>query len=131
MRRNEPTTDCVLRTDQLKVEDLKRQLERIRGEVLATTNDTKLANDIQGRLASAKQSLSEEMQRLHKSCHQLVWLNPLLRYDKFEARPAGVRAMLPHVDRFLPVHNLKSLVALAHALSENAPRHVPEKRAWK
>jgi hypothetical protein len=64
VRRNEATTDSDLRTDQLKVEDLKRQLERIRGEVLATTNDTRLANDIQGRLASAKQSLSEEMQRL-------------------------------------------------------------------
>jgi uncharacterized protein with von Willebrand factor type A (vWA) domain len=79
----------------------------------------------------AGEGLAEEMQRLHKSCHQLVWLNPLLRYDKFEARPAGVRAMLPHVDRFLPVHNLKSLIDLAHALSEDAPRHAMEKRAWK
>jgi hypothetical protein len=54
------------------------------------------------------------MAALHKSCRELIWLNPLLRYDKFEARPAGVRAMLPHVDRFLPVHNLKSLIDLAH-----------------
>ena len=52
-----------------------------------------------------------------KSCRQLVWLNPLLRYDGFEAQPApALRAMLPHVDRFLPVHNLKSLLDLAHAL---------------
>jgi uncharacterized protein with von Willebrand factor type A (vWA) domain len=82
----------------------------------------------------AGEGLEEEMQRLHKSCHQLIWLNPLLRYDKFEARPAGVRAMLPHVDRFLPVHNLKSLVDLAHALSGDASRSahtVLEKRAWK
>ena len=78
----------------------------------------------------AGEGLSEEMQRLHKSCRELVWLNPLLRYDKFEARPAGVRAMLPHVDRFLPVHNLKSLIDLAHAISQPAHRHV-EKRAWK
>ena len=78
----------------------------------------------------AGEGLAEEMQRLHKSCRELIWLNPLLRYDKFEARPAGVRAMLPHVDRFLPVHNLKSLIDLAHAISEPAPRHV-EKRAWK
>ena len=78
----------------------------------------------------AGEGLGEEMQRLHKSCRELIWLNPLLRYDKFEARPAGVRAMLPHVDRFLPVHNLKSLVDLAHAISQPAPRHV-EKRAWK
>lgn len=79
----------------------------------------------------AGEGLSEEMQRLHKSCKQLIWLNPLLRYDKFEARPAGVRAMLPHVDRFLPVHNLKSLIDLAHALSDEAPRIALEKRAWK
>lgn len=79
----------------------------------------------------AGEGLAEEMQRLHKSCKQLVWLNPLLRYEKFEARPAGVRAMLPHVDRFLPVHNLKSLVDLAHALSDESPRTVLEKRAWK
>jgi uncharacterized protein with von Willebrand factor type A (vWA) domain len=79
----------------------------------------------------AGEGLADEMQRLHKSCKQLVWLNPLLRYEKFEARPAGVRAMLPHVDRFLPVHNLKSLVDLAHALSDESPRTVLEKRAWK
>jgi uncharacterized protein with von Willebrand factor type A (vWA) domain len=78
----------------------------------------------------AGEGLAEEMQRLHKSCRELIWLNPLLRYEKFEARPAGVRAMLPHVDRFLPVHNLKSLVELAHAISQPAPRHV-ERRAWK
>ena len=82
----------------------------------------------------AGEGLSEEMQRLHKSCKQLIWLNPLLRYEKFEARPAGVRAMLPHVDRFLPVHNLKSLIDLARALTEQAPRGLRtalEKRAWK
>jgi hypothetical protein len=78
----------------------------------------------------AGEGLAEEMERLHKSCRELVWLNPLLRYDQFEARPAGVRAMLPHVDRFLPVHNLKSLIDLARALGEPAPRHL-EKRAWR
>jgi len=79
----------------------------------------------------AGEGLAEEMQRLHKSCKQLVWLNPLLRYEKFEARPAGVRAMLPHVDRFLPVHNLKSLVDLARTLSADVSRSALEKRAWK
>ena len=51
--------------------------------------------------------LSEEMERLHKSCRRLIWLNPLLRFDGFEARARGVRAMLPHVDEFRPVHNLE------------------------
>jgi hypothetical protein len=62
--------------------------------------------------------LAHEMERLHNSCRKLIWLNPLLRYAKFEARAAGVQAMLPHVDAFLPVHNLQSLTELATVLSE-------------
>ena len=62
------------------------------------------------------EGLAREMERLHKSCRKLIWLNPLLRYEGFEARPAGVRAMLPHVDEFLPVHNIASLVDLSRAL---------------
>ena len=62
------------------------------------------------------EGLAKQMERLHKSCRKLIWLNPLLRYEGFEARPAGVRAMLPHVDEFLPVHNVASLIDLAHAL---------------
>jgi uncharacterized protein with von Willebrand factor type A (vWA) domain len=78
----------------------------------------------------AGEGLGEEMERLAKSCRRLIWLNPLLRYEKFEARPAGVRAMLPHVDLFLPVHNLKTLIDLAGALNAPAGRN-PEKRAWR
>jgi uncharacterized protein with von Willebrand factor type A (vWA) domain len=78
----------------------------------------------------AGEGLGDEMERLAKSCRFLVWLNPLLRYDKFEARPAGVRAMLPHVDLFLPVHNLDSLLDLAKALSGPLTRK-QETRAWK
>lgn len=66
--------------------------------------------------SDAGEGLTQEMERLHKSCRQLVWLNPLLRYDRFEAKPAGIRAMLPHVDAFLPVHNLASLTQLGEAL---------------
>jgi uncharacterized protein with von Willebrand factor type A (vWA) domain len=66
--------------------------------------------------------LSPEMERLHKSCRQLIWLNPLLRWQGFEARPAGIRAMLPHVDAFLPAHNVDSLVDLGEALSARGRR---------
>ena len=66
--------------------------------------------------ADAGHGLDFEMERLAKSCARLVWLNPLLRYSGFEARPAGIRAMLPYVDDFLPVHNLASLKDLAGAL---------------
>jgi len=55
--------------------------------------------------------------------HEVVWLNPLLRFDGFRARASGVRALLPHVDRFLPVHNLASLADLGDAL--RAPARSP------
>ena len=64
------------------------------------------------------EGLGAEMERLHKSCRKLVWLNPLLRYEGFQPRPSGVRAMLPHVDAFLPVHNIESLVDLARELEQ-------------
>ena len=70
--------------------------------------------------------LANEMERLTKSCRRLIWLNPLLRYDKFEARPAGIRTMLPYVDDFLPVHNLDSLEQLTGAFSA---RHNPRGKA--
>lgn len=75
-----------------------------------------LDRDEHGGLASATA-------QLHRMAQQLVWLNPLLRYDGFEPRAAGVRAILPHVDRFLPVHNLASLTDLGRALRE--PVHRP------
>lgn len=70
--------------------------------------------------------LAFEMERLSKSCHRLVWLNPLLRFSAFEPRAAGIRAMLPWVDRFLPAHNLESLEKLAKVLAE--PRRDPRIR---
>jgi uncharacterized protein with von Willebrand factor type A (vWA) domain len=72
--------------------------------------------------ADAGEGLAFEAERLAKSCERLVWLNPLLRYAGFEAKPAGIRALLPHVDDFLPVHNLASLRELAAALSRAPPR---------
>jgi uncharacterized protein len=63
------------------------------------------------------EQLRFEMERLHKSCRKLIWLNPLLRFDAFQPRAAGIRAMLPHVDQFLPVHNLQSLEDLAKVLT--------------
>ena len=64
------------------------------------------------------EGLGAQMERLHKSCRKLVWLNPLLRYEGFQPRPSGVRAMLPHVDAFMPVHNIDSLVDLARELEQ-------------
>jgi uncharacterized protein len=66
--------------------------------------------------------LAHEMDRLHRSCRRLIWLNPLLRYEGFEPKSLGMRAMLPHVDEFRPVHNLESLEGLVTVLSAPAPR---------
>jgi uncharacterized protein with von Willebrand factor type A (vWA) domain len=65
----------------------------------------------------ADDTLSFEMDRLHRSCRRLIWLNPLLRFDGFEARAKGVRIMLPHVDELRPIHNLDSMIGLVRALS--------------
>lgn len=66
--------------------------------------------------------LSFEMDRLHRSCRRLIWLNPLLRFDGFEAKASGIRAMLPHVDEMRPIHNLESMEALCRALSDEGVR---------
>ena len=70
--------------------------------------------------AESGDGLAAQMERLAKSCRRVVWLNPLLRYDRFEPRPAGIRAMLPYVDDFLPCHNLESLMQLAVAFETAA-----------
>jgi uncharacterized protein with von Willebrand factor type A (vWA) domain len=74
--------------------------------------------------------LGIEMDRLHRSCRRLIWLNPLLRYDGFEPKSHGIRAILPHVDDFRPVHSLESLVQLAKILSEPGPRRHPGMSKW-
>lgn len=71
-------------------------------------------------------ALANEMERLAKSCRRLLWLNPLLRFDRFEPKAAGIRAMLPHVDRFLPVHNLDSIEHLVRLLGQpDMPPRLP------
>jgi uncharacterized protein with von Willebrand factor type A (vWA) domain len=72
--------------------------------------------------------LSEEMERLHKSCRRLIWLNPLLRFDGFEPRARGVAAMLPHVDEFRAVHNLDALSDLCASLDKRSAREVDPRR---
>ena len=74
--------------------------------------------------------LAREMQRLHKSCRRLIWLNPLLRYDRFEPRAQGIRAMLPHVDEFRPIHNLASIADLVTALSGGGNNGLTDPKAW-
>jgi uncharacterized protein with von Willebrand factor type A (vWA) domain len=71
----------------------------------------------------ADTKLAFEMDRLHRSCRRLIWLNPLLRFGGFEAKAQGIKMMLPHVDEFRPVHNLSSIEGLIAALSSAPPPH--------
>jgi uncharacterized protein with von Willebrand factor type A (vWA) domain len=75
-------------------------------------------------------NLGESMDRLHRSSRRLVWLNPLLRWQGFEPKSQGIRAMLPHVDEFRPVHNLASLRELVDLLSKPPPARAAM-QAWR
>src|SRR5262249_32860964 len=65
--------------------------------------------------------LADQAQRLARSCKRLLWLNPLLRYEAFQPKARGVRALLPHVDRLLPLHNIESIEHLIDALESSLP----------
>jgi uncharacterized protein len=66
--------------------------------------------------------LEFEIDRLHRSCRRLIWLNPLLRFEGFEPKARGIRSMLPHVDELRPIHNLESMAQLVRALSVDGAR---------
>lgn len=73
--------------------------------------------------------LAREMDRLHRSCRRLIWLNPLLGFEGFEAKARGIRAMLPHVDELRSVHSLAAVTDICRALSGDASA-VIDPRTW-
>jgi uncharacterized protein len=74
-------------------------------------------------------TLGFEIDRLHRSCRRLIWLNPLLRFDGFAAKAKGIRTMLPHVDEFHALHNLDSIAQLCRTLSADGVRS-GDPRKW-
>ena len=74
--------------------------------------------------------LARETSRLQRSCHRLMWLNPLLGSPDYQPLTQGMQAALPYVDDFLPVHNMNSLQALADRLSDIGPERAPA-RAYR
>ncbi|MFN3855638.1 MAG: VWA domain-containing protein, partial [Phreatobacter sp.] len=74
--------------------------------------------------------LAREADRLHRSCRRLVWLNPLLRWDGFEARAQGIRALLPHVDEFRTIHNIAAVADLVAALDARRSDRSHDPRLW-
>jgi uncharacterized protein with von Willebrand factor type A (vWA) domain len=71
--------------------------------------------------------LGREIGRLQRSCHRLIWLNPLLGSRDYQPLTQGMQAALPYVDDFLPVHNLLSLEQLGKQLSAIGERR-PERK---
>ena len=78
----------------------------------------------------AGEGLAREMERLHKSCRRLIWLNPLLRYEAYEPKSQGAKAIMPHIDDFRPVHNLVSLGDLTSVLAEPGRRRMEGVSRW-
>jgi len=72
--------------------------------------------------------LREEIARLHRTCYRLIWLNPLLGSAQYEPLTRGMQAALPHIDDFLPVHNLASLEDLALHLQRVTAEKRPSSR---
>jgi uncharacterized protein with von Willebrand factor type A (vWA) domain len=61
--------------------------------------------------------LAQETGNLKSRCRKVIWLNPLLACKDYEPLCKGMQAVLPHLDDFLPAHNLESLIALGHNLA--------------
>jgi uncharacterized protein with von Willebrand factor type A (vWA) domain len=66
--------------------------------------------------------LRAEIARLQRSCHRLIWLNPLIGTAGYEPLTRGLQAALPYVDDFLPARTLTNLADLALHLNTLAGR---------
>ncbi len=140
-------------TRQIRYRDIDEALSRVAGAVTDWSGGTRIGHCIaefnrlwsrrvlgqnavvlfisDGLDRDAGSGLAREMERLHKSAHRLVWLNPLLRYDGFEPKSLGMRAILPHVDEFRAAHNLASLADVAAALGDHGRVPVASPFLWK
>jgi len=74
--------------------------------------------------------LARAADRLHRSCRRLIWLNPLLRFQRFEPKAHGIKALLPHVDEFRPVHSLEAVADLCRALATRQHDAAYDPRRW-
>ena len=100
------------------LEEFNRQWSR---RVLGGRSTVLLVTD--GLEREDPDELARQAERLGMSCRRLIWLNPLLRFEGFEPRAGGVRALLPHVDEFRAVHSLGSIAELCDALSGDGARN--------
>ena len=63
------------------------------------------------------EGMEQEVRRLSASCRRLIWLNPLLRYDRYAPIAAGARVLASHASDVRSCHNIASLEDLARALA--------------
>jgi uncharacterized protein with von Willebrand factor type A (vWA) domain len=126
-------------TRQLQTEDVEQALREVSGAVLDWAGGTRIGESLKafnfnwGRRVLGRGAvvliisdgwdrgepdlLAREMARLQRTCHRVIWLNPLLGSPEYEPLTRGIQAALPFVDDFLPVHNLASLEELADRLA--------------
>jgi len=126
-------------TRDLKQRDVDVSLDRVARHVLDWSGGTRIGPSLaefnrrwgrrvlgQGAIVllitdgldrDAIEVLEAEMERLHKSCRRLIWLNPLLRFEAYQPISQGPRVMIRHVDEFRAIHNLDSMQALTAVLS--------------
>jgi uncharacterized protein with von Willebrand factor type A (vWA) domain len=62
------------------------------------------------------EQMALEMERLHRTAHRVVWVNPLKASPGYEPIARGMAAAMPHVDLFLEGHSLDSLQTLSDAI---------------
>jgi uncharacterized protein with von Willebrand factor type A (vWA) domain len=118
--------------------DVDRALARVSAEVRDWDGGTRIADCLQrfnvdwsrrvlsgrsvvvllsdGLERDSSSDLAFQAARLQRSADEVIWLNPMLRFDGFEPLAYGIRTILPHVDRFLPAHNVDGLAELGRLL---------------
>jgi uncharacterized protein with von Willebrand factor type A (vWA) domain len=132
-------------TEELSGPDPERALEEASKRVVDWSGGTRIGaslkafNDLWGRRALSRgavvvivsdgweredtTTVGREMARVARCAYAVVWVNPLKGHPDYEPLAGGMRAALPHVDRFLPGHNLASLEDLAGVLAGIERRH--------
>jgi uncharacterized protein len=132
-------------TTELRTRDPEQALARAAERVVDWASGTRIGaslkhyNDVWGRRALTRgavvliasdgwerqdhELVGREMARLHRAAYAVVWVNPVKGSPDYQPLAAGMRAALPHIDRFVPGHNLASLEALGGLLSRIERRH--------